>query len=108
MSILKDLYKLESAEDFFNYFDIPFDETVLKPYRLHILKKFSMYMEEVLSDPDCKNNEEKLYKSLKDYLRLSYYQIAENTPYKERLFKVHQDAGKRYFIEIEIPKNYHE
>lgn len=108
MSILKDLYELETAEDFFNYFGVEYDENILKPYRLHILKKFSLYMREVMSEPDFKNNEEKLFTTLKSYLMLSYQQISENTPLKERLFKVHQEASKKYIISIDIPGKYHE
>lgn len=108
MSILKDIYRLQTAEDFFNYFGVEYDENIVKPYRLHILKKFSLYMKEVMSDPDVKNDEEKLFITLKSYLILSYKQISENTPLKERLFKVHQEASKKYILNIDIPGKHHE
>ena len=39
-----DLADLESAEDFFNYFDVAFDPAVLHVCRLHILQRFHDYM----------------------------------------------------------------
>ena len=39
-----DLEELVSAEDFLNYFDIAFDQTVVHVNRLHILQRFHNYL----------------------------------------------------------------
>ena len=39
-----DLEELVSAEDFLNYFNIPFDQTTVHVYRLHILQRFHDYL----------------------------------------------------------------
>ena len=39
-----DLEDLVSAEDFLNYFAIPFDQTTVHVYRLHILQRFHDYL----------------------------------------------------------------
>jgi nitrogenase-stabilizing/protective protein len=41
---MDELEDLVSAEDFFEYFEIPYDETVVKVYRLHILQRFHNYL----------------------------------------------------------------
>ena len=40
----EDMEDLVSAEDFLNYFDIPFDETTINVYRLHILQRYHDYL----------------------------------------------------------------
>lgn len=39
-----ELYELESAEDFLNYFEIPFEQSVVHVNRLHILQRFHNYL----------------------------------------------------------------
>lgn len=46
MNTLDQLQKLSNCEDFFEFFDIPYDEKVLRSKRLFILKKFSETIEQ--------------------------------------------------------------
>ncbi|HTH40809.1 MAG TPA: nitrogenase-stabilizing/protective protein NifW, partial [Rhodocyclaceae bacterium] len=39
-----DLEDLASAEDFLNYFDIPYDQGIVHVNRLHILQRFHDYL----------------------------------------------------------------
>lgn len=104
MKILEDLKHLKDAEDFFNYFNVEYDEHVVKPYRLHILKKFSIYMEEVLSDA----SEEEIFFRLRNCLIKAYQDFLYSTPIQQRLFKVHKDVAGIYPINFEIGKSKHE
>ena len=44
MSVLSDLEKLHSAEDFFSYLKVDYDPAVLRVARLHILKRMGKYL----------------------------------------------------------------
>jgi len=46
-----DQSELEGAEDFLNYFEIPFEQTVVHANRLHILQRYHDYLEEVSEPP---------------------------------------------------------
>lgn len=100
MNILNDISKLSSAEDFFDYFNLNYDENIIKPYRLHILKKFRLYMDEELS----KNPEEQcMYNILRECLRKAYEDFVVSSPIQQRLFKVHKSVFN--FIDLEVKKN---
>jgi nitrogenase-stabilizing/protective protein len=99
MSVLEDLQKLKDAEDFLNYFKIEYDDKVVKPYRLHILKKFSLYVKEVIENHEHLDDE-KLYDLLREGLMKAYETFLHSDPIKERLFSVHKNAV--FFINLEI------
>lgn len=101
MGILEDLQRLKDAEEFFEYFRIEYDENILKPYRLHILKKFNLYIRDEWENLQ-KMEDTTLYEVLRDYLRKSYETFLNSTPVKERLFKVHREAVS--FIKLENKK----
>ncbi|HNE17603.1 MAG TPA: nitrogenase-stabilizing/protective protein NifW, partial [Rhodocyclaceae bacterium] len=42
--------ELVSAEDFLNYFDVPYDQTVVHVNRLHILQRFHDYLAKQAKD----------------------------------------------------------
>lgn len=44
MSVLAELEKLHSAEDFFSYLKVDFDPAVVSVARLHILKRMGKYL----------------------------------------------------------------
>ncbi len=91
MGILEELQRLKDAEDFFDYFGIDYDERVVKPYRLHILKKFSLYVKEIF-ESQKELDDEKLRIMLKEGLKKAYETFLTSNPIKERLFKVHKDT----------------
>ncbi|GBC87969.1 Nitrogenase-stabilizing/protective protein NifW 2 [bacterium HR13] len=91
MGILEELQRLKDAEDFFEYFGIEYDEGIVKPYRLHILKKFNLYLKEVLEN-QVELDDENLYVILKEGFMMAYEIFLNSSPIKERLFKVHRDV----------------
>jgi nitrogenase-stabilizing/protective protein len=43
-SLIERLKALSSAEDFLQFFGVPFDESVVRVNRLHLLKRFYQYL----------------------------------------------------------------
>jgi nitrogenase-stabilizing/protective protein len=99
MGVLEELQKLRDAEDFFEYLGIDYDERILKPYRLHILKKFNLCIKEVLESQKEMDDGE-LYTVLRECLKKAYETFLTSDPIKERLFKVHRNV-----ITLEIKKD---
>lgn len=82
--------QLSAAEDFLEFFGVPFQQSVVHVSRLHILKRFYQYLrqERGLSDLD-ENGQFQCYKSL---LTKAYQDFVKSTPADEKVFKVFQDA----------------
>jgi nitrogenase-stabilizing/protective protein len=92
MDTLNDRMKaLSSAEDFFVFFGLPFDEPVVQVNRLHILKRFYQYLRKSNGLSLLDEVEQfRLYRSL---LAQAYQDFVDSTPAREKVFKVFQDAG---------------
>ena len=82
--------KLSSAEDFLDFFGLPYEEPVLNVNRLHILKRFFQYMrqEQVTDMAD----ETEMFKLMRKLLAKSYEDFVHSTPAKEKVFSVFQRA----------------
>jgi nitrogenase-stabilizing/protective protein len=93
MSVLQDLGQLSSAEDFFNYLDLPFEPTVVQVSRLHILRRMGQYLKGSEIDGAFDGLSEEQIKTLcRDHLDQAYQDFVASTPIQERLFKVHKEA----------------
>jgi nitrogenase-stabilizing/protective protein len=89
------LKALSSAEDFFAFFAVPFDESVVQVNRLHILKRFYQYLHkaEGLQGQD----DVELYRRYRVLLTQAYADFVRSTPAQEKVFKVFQDTdGKQH------------
>ncbi|MBD2163835.1 nitrogenase-stabilizing/protective protein NifW [Calothrix membranacea FACHB-236] len=93
--------KLVDAEEFFQFFELPYDQKFVNVNRLHILKKFSQFMREVdENSPDLKPEEK-----LEQYamaLQKAYDVFIESTPQEQKLFKVFNDKPKNVVKLTEI------
>ncbi len=78
-----DMQDLESAEDFLGYFELPFDERVVRVNRLHILQRFHDYLA-AEDDPG--------YDRHKALLARAYQDFVESDARTEKVFKVFRDA----------------
>ncbi len=88
MSVLSDLEKLPSAEDFFSYLKVDFDPSVVRVARLHILKRMGKY----LAEKDFSGaSEERVFEEAQQTLAKAYEDFAASSPIGERVFKVLQD-----------------
>jgi len=85
--LIEEFMQIVNAEDFFEFFDIPFDPHVLNVNRLHILKKFSIYIHELDSSIADVTDERRLDFYQEALLR-AYNDLIASSPKKEKLFRV--------------------
>ncbi|QOV22359.1 nitrogenase-stabilizing/protective protein NifW [Anabaenopsis elenkinii] len=98
---MNEFKKLVDAEEFFDFFNLPYDQEIVNVNRLHILKKFSQYMAEVDDNSADLNTEERLHQySLA--LQKAYDVFLESTPHEQKLFKVFNEKPKNVVTLTEI------
>ncbi|WP_027417114.1 nitrogenase-stabilizing/protective protein NifW [Aneurinibacillus terranovensis] len=96
------LNDLHDAEDFFHYYQVPYDNKVVSVSRLHILKRFRQYMEEeqlhkaIPVDPA-------VWEKQRHLLRQAYDDFVQSTPLKEKVFPVFYQSNA-VFIPIDMIK----
>ena len=101
-NFLQQLKELSSAEDFLQYFGVPFDQHVVNVSRLHILKRFFQYIrqERLL----VQTNEVGLYTLYREQLVKAYADFVSSTPAREKVFKVLQDTNGRQHVSLDSVK----
>ena len=93
MGILDELGQLSAAEDFFALLDVPYEPSVVRVARLHILRRMGQYLKgseaEGLFDrlPD-----DEIRALCRGHLEQAYRDFVASSPIEERLFKVHREA----------------
>ena len=90
-SFANKLKSLSAAEEFLEFFGVPFEKSVVNVNRLHILKRFYQYIRQAKDLPD-ENNEEAMYACYRGWLVKAYEDFVKSTPQQEKVFKVFQEA----------------
>jgi nitrogenase-stabilizing/protective protein len=86
MSLQDELEELESAEDFLDYFQLPYDPSVVQVNRLHILQRFHDYLVEAATGmPEDDEPRREVHKKL---LERAYQDFVESDALHEKVFKV--------------------
>lgn len=88
MTVLEQLSRLSSAEEFFQFLEVPYNPAVLNVARLHILKRMAEYLRN--SPPDM--DDAKLRATFRAHLERAYLDFVGSSPLDERVFKVLKDA----------------
>lgn len=83
----EDLADLESAEDFLNYFRIPYDPAVVQVSRLHILQRAHDYL---AARPAGMPLE---FEDYRGALALAYNDFLKSDALTEKVFSVHKRAA---------------
>ncbi len=86
------LEELVSAEDFLEYFDVPFDQSVVHVNRLHILQRFHDYMAK--QAPNLPPDEEQQRGIYRLWLSRAYQDFVESNSITEKVFAVFQNQAK--------------
>jgi nitrogenase-stabilizing/protective protein len=88
-SVLDQLNRASSAEDFFTLLGVDYDEKIINVARLHILRRMAQYLasEDFTGAPDAIVAER-----CKSVLERAYADFVASTPIDQRVFKVLKDA----------------
>lgn len=93
---LDDMQDLVSAEDFLEYFDIPYDERVVKVNRLHILQRFHNYLT-AATMPEDEAAQKAIYINS---LSQAYQDFVNSDAATEKVLKVYQKSSGLSFVGI--------
>jgi nitrogenase-stabilizing/protective protein len=98
------LEELASAEDFLNYFHVPFDQSVVHVNRLHILQRFHDYLAR-MTEP-MPSADEQRHAVYHRWLSRAYQDFVESDSLTEKVFAVFQttkmeNGGLSSFVPIE-------
>lgn len=86
MSFTDDIEELESAEDFLQYFELPYEPSIVHVNRLHILQRFHDYLNKGAGHmPDDEEAQREVYKKL---LARAYEDFVVSDAQTEKVFKV--------------------
>ncbi|MDD5276275.1 MAG: nitrogenase-stabilizing/protective protein NifW [Methylovulum sp.] len=99
MSFEEEMEEMESAEDFLQYFQLDYDQTVVHVNRLHILQRFHDYLQQGAdSMPEDETAKRAVYSKL---LLRAYQDFVESDAQTEKVFKVfHMDEPQTAFVSL--------
>ncbi len=80
-----DLEELSSAEDFLEYFEVPYDPAVVHVNRLHILQRFHDYLDRQETPPE---DEDALRAIYAQWLERAYQDFVKSDARTEKVFRV--------------------
>lgn len=99
MSFEEDLEELSSAEDFFDYFEMEYDQRVVHVNRLHILQRFHDYITAAgESIPDDDEAKKAVYYRL---LKQSHDDFVNSSAQQEKVLKVFKTAEGTSFVGLD-------
>ncbi|MEC4817378.1 MAG: nitrogenase-stabilizing/protective protein NifW [Scytonema sp. PMC 1069.18] len=93
--------KITQAEEYFEFFELPYDQKIVNVNRLHILKKFSQLIAEIDENYTDLSNANKLIK-YREALETAYQVFLTSTPQEQKLFKVFNEKPKNVVKLTEI------
>jgi nitrogenase-stabilizing/protective protein len=88
MSVLSELEKLSTAEDFFHYLNVMYEPAHLHVARLHILRRMGLYLQ---AQDFGGASEEQIFAGARQALEQAYSDFLQSSPIEERVFKVLKD-----------------
>jgi len=96
-NLLKQLNEFSAAEEFLQFFEVPYDPPVVHVNRLHILKRFSQYLARAKLDALDEAAQRETCRTL---MIQAYEDFVHSTAAQEKVFKVFQDAdGQRVSLD---------
>lgn len=93
------LQALSSAEDFFEFFGVAYEERVVHVNRLHMLKRFHQYLNR--SEGLAALDEVNLFRRYRELLLRAYQDFVRSTPAREKVFRVFQEADGTRAVSVE-------
>ncbi len=98
------LNSLSSAEEFLNFFNVPYAQEVVQVNRLHILKRFHDYVARNNDDMPDSADEQQTW--LKQWLKQAYEDFVTSNAQTEKVFRVFRmtpraEGGSSTFVPLE-------
>ncbi|MBE9019336.1 nitrogenase stabilizing/protective protein [Chroococcidiopsis sp. CCALA 051] len=101
MSRIAQFQQIVDAEQYFEFFGLPYDAQFVNVNRLHILQKFSNYIKAIDRDSPDLNDEEKLGQ-YRHALQQAYDVFLASKPVEQKLFKVFNEKPQNVVLLTEI------
>ena len=98
---LSQFNQLSDAEEYFKFFQLSYDRQVVNVNRLHILKKFSGYIQQIDASSPVLSEEDKL-NQCSEALQQAYEVFLTSTGVEEKLFKVFKKKPKNVVLLTDI------
>lgn len=98
---LADFKQLVNAEEYLEFFKLPYDPQFVNVNRLHILQKFSSFIKTIDLEAPNLSDVEKLER-YKEALQQAYNTFTTSSPLNEKLFKVFNDKPKGVVLLSEV------
>lgn len=98
---LSQFNQLSDAETYFEFFQLAYDPQIVNVNRLHILKKFSEYMQQIDASSPNLSEEEKLSQYCQA-LQQAYEVFLSSTGVEQKLFKVFKKKPKNVVMLTDI------
>ncbi len=98
-NVLQAISKFSAAEEFFEFFGIAYEPSVIHVNRLHILKRFNQYLR-VTPNLEGMSGEEQ-HPAIRSLLLRAYEDFIRSTPAEEKVFKVFQDTNGTQHVGID-------
>ncbi|MEY2893304.1 MAG: hypothetical protein RJA98_3212 [Pseudomonadota bacterium] len=92
------LKALSSANEFLEFFGIPYDESVVNVNRLHILKRFYQYLHQ--AEGLAGLDEIGMFTRYRELLAHAYQDFTTSNAVTEKVFKVFQDAAGQQHVSV--------
>jgi nitrogenase-stabilizing/protective protein len=91
MSLESAMQELSAAEEFLEFFGVPFDAKVVEVARLHILQRFHDYIQaRKVEMPEDEDGQRAFYRAL---LEQAYQDFLVSDAVSEKVFKVFRSRG---------------
>ena len=96
--LIEDLDELVSAEDFLDYFEIDYDQSIVHVNRLHILQRYHDYIARESSMPEDEDSLRTVYRNL---LEKAYEDFVHSNALTEKVFRVfHMNEPQEVFVPL--------
>jgi nitrogenase-stabilizing/protective protein len=98
-NLLKHMSTFSAAEEFLDYFQVPYEQSVVNVNRLHILKRFNQYLRATPGTAEM--DDETLRAVCKETLDKAYQDFVTSTAAQEKVFKVFQDTDGKQHVSLD-------
>ena len=103
LSLEDALEELSSAEDFLQYFNIPYEPSIVHVNRLHIMQRYHDYLDDsAAAMENYQGNEEAMKAAYKALLERAYQDFVDSDALTEKVFKVFKmQEQQNGFVSVE-------